>query len=411
MQKNAIPLAVFALISNASAIKVGAMAEAQFGFTDCYAPAKPAKKSHYQPAYKSSFKNHCAPCEPVVACCPDCPCEEEFEDLQERLGGIGSSISSIIEEQEGVTGRLETIQSNQEANTLSLDLIAANANDALDQINALNEAASTPNQGGTRIEVICVDSTTTPDEGDVVDVDLGNTEDIVEDPLLARDNLLEDEEVYSFSQNYPVKNCDTEFFLMSAAINFNDSSFDDKVHGKQVDSDELTQAAAAVRFEKDDLDFYFNWQFDTTQADLIDGVEGGQLVDKDGFCLGYTEVDNYEGDDGLETRIQTVDCVTVTDPEDLEQVDALLRQLWSAELGEASDLKRYIRNIGTEKVIKKVIDSQTFDHADEVYTGQKSSKVYHFDLALVDKTECVHNNDFNVNDCLWTPHVVSFDDL
>jgi hypothetical protein len=113
---------------------------------------------------------------------------------------------------------------------------------------------------------------------------------------------------------------------------------------------------------------------------------------------------DYEG----EVRARMEDCITgpadgVAFTED-EQA-ALKKQLWSAELGESSDYKYYIRNVCTNDVLKKVNDNYCNGHSDMVFYGQ-NCRVKHFDVAVTDKSNCVDGQLYNVNHCLFDKHVV-----
>jgi ethanolamine ammonia-lyase large subunit len=125
------------------------------------------------------------------------------------------------------------------------------------------------------------------------------------------------------------------------------------------------------------------------------------LSDPDGNCLGFTDYDNYEDKYGqLHTRIQVVPCIMeIVDPTDEAELAELKKQLWSVELGASSDSLFYIRNVCTNDVIKKV--KSLCSHDDLVYKGQKSCNEFHFDAELVDKSLCVEDHKFGVNDCLF----------
>ena len=96
------------------------------------------------------------------------------------------------------------------------------------------------------------------------------------------------------------------------------------------------------------------------------------------------------------------EAIANNDPNLDALIDLAKRQLWSVEPAESSDSKYYIRNVCTEKVLKKINDEETHEHSDKVYAGQKKyCPVKHFDIALVDKTDCVDADQYNVNHCLW----------
>lgn len=164
----------------------------------------------------------------------------------------------------------------------------------------------------------------------------------------------------------------------------------------------------------------FHWTFDASVNqfllnDLSVEVGGGQLKNE-GMCLGYTTKQNYppleagqeapaEDDEDYETRIQLVKCLTPEDIPNFESEDAFIaklkEQLWTADSVDTTDYKVILRNVCTDLVIKKITDCDSESHATKVYSGQKYCPTKHFDLALVEKSECVDGDLYNVNHCLF----------
>lgn len=147
---------------------------------------------------------------------------------------------------------------------------------------------------------------------------------------------------------------------------------------------------------------YVEWEFRTDVTDLIDGLGGGQLSDLNDNCLAFTEFDNYEDSQGIKsTRVQVVPCIHADDIDvnDPEQVENFKKQVVSIELGDSLTDLYYIRFACTDKVIKKIKSSGK--HDDKVFDGQLTCQEQHFDFELVDKSECVGDHKFGVNDCAF----------
>ena len=165
------------------------------------------------------------------------------------------------------------------------------------------------------------------------------------------------------------------------------------------------QAVAMVR-EDPVVNDYLKWEYDTEITDTLPGIGGGQLKDQDGNCLAYTKFDNYVGPSGSQTLVQVVPCISPLDFDGLDpdQLSDFTKQVWIAVKGDSSDDLVYIQNICTGLVLKKISENvvePVCEHGDDVYDGQPHCHFLHFDVELVEKSECVHNHKFNINSCLY----------
>ena len=106
--------------------------------------------------------------------------------------------------------------------------------------------------------------------------------------------------------------------------------------------------------------------------------------------------------------ISTQECATF-DPDggDVEaQIERLKRQTWIIENTPFTDEQYIIRATCTDRAIIRYINQETIDHSSDTICGVCRFK--HFDLKLVDITECVGDNEFGNNECL---HFLETEDL
>ena len=169
------------------------------------------------------------------------------------------------------------------------------------------------------------------------------------------------------------------------------------------DPTEFTNGLFMIRDQDDVATDYSKWTYDTSVASL-NLLEGGQLKDIDGNCLGFTESPNF--DDGTieqSTRLQWTECLTgdFGPVDNLDPVlDPLKKQLWFGDLSDASEDKIYLRQVCTNKMIRRIKGDKA--HTDPLYEGEDPSychKTIHFELDWVEKQFCVNSYGFNL--CLF----------
>lgn len=137
---------------------------------------------------------------------------------------------------------------------------------------------------------------------------------------------------------------------------------------------------------------------------------GGQLREKEdpSKCFGYEfspapdDTVNYEDSQGdKSTRLQWLTCQEVDDPN--FDIEKLKLQLWSGQIPPGTEEQIVLRNVCTEKVIRKV--RPDCDHSQEkLYDGQPTSSCSckapeHFDVELVDRNQCT--DMMSVNNCVF----------
>jgi hypothetical protein len=231
------------------------------------------------------------------------------------------------------------------------------------------------------------------------------------DPLcVSASNTLVQKHVYEFSQTYPMGGCEDEsFYIMSPAVNANNTKVD-RYFSMQGDdfSKGFAQGTAGVRkpAKAGSVQNYLNYWFRNDLVANSTTLGGGQLVDVDGHCIAYS-LDpastedapfNYVDQYGAKSlRIQVETCVDAEgfDSTDPAQLHKAKQQLWSVELSPFSHELAYIRNVCTNKVIKRVQGGDG-----RVYPGMACGEP-HFVHQLVDMKECVDDHKFGVNECLF----------
>lgn len=405
MKSFTLSLATLCLLGKINAVMVNRKIEASECCGYCnknykqYQPYQP-----YVPYYPQQNNCGCGECAP------------EFEALNERLDGVlGEKIPEIKETQAENGAVTDQVLANQEANLgLSAD-ISLKLDDVLLKIEEASETVgSIPEEDGACTVNININGACCEVEQEC-ECDCepieppGSVEPLPE--CSAIDNVLTAGNVFKFFQTYPLGRyaCDNRFFLLSPTINTGEDI--DSIHAMSPEGEfpeeELTQATAMV-LNQDDIDMFLDFTYDPTITESIETIEGGQLKDVDGNCLGYTEIDNFTDRYGSsKTLLQVVPCLTLEDLdlEDTEQLE-LTKQLWSVEASDANEDLVYIRNICGDLVIKKTLEGSKVD-ADEIYTDQSECQLKNFKVEVVPKTECVSDHKFNVNDCLFSVDPVS----
>lgn len=432
MQKIALSLAVIALINGADAVKIAN--KATFGFD---APAveevkteeiDASEKRRYGANTKGRGFRTTGQCRDVAPKLDNCGCKPaykpvyvpvvkpagqcgpEFCALNDRLDSLlEEKIGGIKESQETTDGLIDQVLTKQDENlgasadiSLKLDDVLLKIEDASENVGSVGDST------GCNVEININCNADVDCECECPDITPPGTTDPVDPLCSSEENIAEQGHLYELFQTYPGGQCpgDKEFYLMSPSLNEGVSRFAETYHSMSEEGsfpeEYFNQGVAGVRKGPKALVDYLNWQFRTDVTDLLEDVGGGQLVDPVGNCLGFTEVENYTDRYGAtSTRIQVVPCLQ---PEDIDvtdeaQVEEFKKQVWSVELGESSDELVYVRNACSNDVLQKVRSKG--DHDDKVYKGQRSCKEQHFDFALVDKTLCVDDHRFGVNDCLF----------
>lgn len=301
--KFALPLAVALLISNTQAIK------SKFGFGGAEFGAQVSAKMNSAPESKPEQAANPAPVakpvdkpqgiesvngtesegagyylrykKPVYhkPCCPECPCEEEFEAANEQLDANIDLVGDLSSLQETQGGLIDNIAANQQT---QLTTIGDIQNDVSEMVQILTDVQNAPGSGQPECDVtLSVNGQERPLEVlDTVDhicelcceqppvVDPPGNPDV--DLCLADDNTLVDGTSYQFKQTIPEKTCPADYFIFSAAVNFAEgSSLDGTMHGylteEAFNNDELAQAAGSIKLSSK-VDDYTEFEFDNEVA-------------------------------------------------------------------------------------------------------------------------------------------------
>ena len=219
-------------------------------------------------------------------------------------------------------------------------------------------------------------------------------------------NMLIDGQKYTFSQMGITKSGWKEFFLASSAMNDGIPFYEGEYHGWNNPPvvGTFTNGLFMIRNDNSVADQYSEWTYDTSIATL-NLLEGGQLKDTDGNCLGFVDSPNF--DDGTaegSTRIQWVECLTddFNPVDNLDPVlDDLKKQLWFGDLSDASLDKIYLRQVCSNNMVRRIKGDKS--HTNPLYEGETSfnckKKTVHFELDYVPKNLCV--NDYGFNLCLF----------
>jgi hypothetical protein len=162
-------------------------------------------------------------------------------------------------------------------------------------------------------------------------------------------------------------------------------------------SGKFNQGAAAVRKMEENTDFnnHTRWEYSEAVTSLYTNFEGGQLIDKTNpsYCLGYSEVGNFDENGIPSTRIQVVPCITIGTATDEE----MKKQTWSIEMVPTAMDMVYIRNICSDQLIKKVKSCED----KHKLSYDEECKNFHFELELVERDQCIDGYKFGVDDCAW----------
>ena len=278
-------------------------------------------------------------------------------------------------------GKLDEIIANQG----KLDGIQTGVDEILVKLDDLSGGIGggpTPGGDGCTVNIningLCCDCPTDPGPGGPDPVD----------PLCEQqgDVVVADGEVVRFKTSITSCNCPYDFFLTSSSLNQDLITGFEGYHGLSTATD-FGQGLFSAK-DNSVLAPYQDWTYVETEA-IAAGLTGGQLRDQDGFCIS-TGLGLYNG----ENRAQSVPCATAAD-----DILVLEAQLFFIENAAVAD-QVIIRSRCTELVLQQVIDCETKAHADEVYVGQSSCKLKHYDIAVVDQSQC-ETNPYNLNSCNW----------
>jgi len=196
--------------------------------------------------------------------------------------------------------------------------------------------------------------------------------------------------------------------MASSALNNNDDDYINLFHGWSTNFpdtiDNFTHGAFAIRQLENDSNALNQavWRCDDTQA-LLAGRNGCQLIDLQDKCFGWAPADgettaNNEDDDSNPiVNLQWVDCL-IYDPNDFDD-ELFQKQLWFAEPWSANTSKVVLRQVCSTDVVIKTPGPSSHNalYPNQAKKGCRYPK--HFDLRLVDPSECL--NDYQFNDCTW----------
>ena len=137
-------------------------------------------------------------------------------------------------------------------------------------------------------------------------------------------------------------------------------------------------------------------------TDPAEAFDGAQLIDFEGLCLEYPELPTLDDEGNEQFVITTQECGTYdpdASPEEQEaQIALVKRQTWLIENTDFTNEQFIIRAVCTDRAIKRFVNQETITHSNETLCGVY--KFRHFDLKLVDLTECVADNELGINECL-----------